>query len=431
MLKKYDILVLIFYFIGCQQFPILRLGGPLRMYEILGLILLIRFGFKKPKGILWWGAFLMFVVSPLVSFLNSFFIGIPLSYYTRYPEAAHTFKFSGHLFSCLQVLFSIMCFCVSMHIYKEDKLYQQIDKWMPKVVLIGTAIAIYGIISLFTVNVIALYLPKFIQGIGNYVDKRNSGFFMEPGMYVLYQSWITLFCFYYRKKWGWKGNVILLINITSLLLTLSSSLLMLVLGLLSLPFVFHYSLKHRIGVICGVLFFFLICIVVIVKADMVDAVSYVLYEKISNLFSVSDHTLDSGAFRSFTSRCGMAIFKDHPILGVGVGNSVFYMHLYENMMGIRVWGETLVMDIMPMSFFSCMMAEQGLLGGFGFALMIIGIIQRRKAILGRTRLCKILYLGLLVNFGALFAIPIIYSLYLWVFIFLSIGIIDRKKALLP
>lgn len=97
------------------------------------------------------------------------------------------------------------------------------------------------------------------------------------------------------------------------------------------------------------------------------------------------------------------------------------MHLYENKMGIVAWDEELSMSIMPQSFYACLLAEQGLLGGFGFSLMLMGVICKVWKYRNSGDLGKIFYFGVLVNLGVLFSIPIIYSMYLWVFIALALG----------
>ena len=211
------------------------------------------------------------------------------------------------------------------------------------------------------------------------------------------------------------------INALSLLTTLSSSLAAFAIGLLSMPFVFKSSKKVRVGIVFGLVSFALVVILVAQYTGLSDTLQYALYYKIENFFTPSDHTMDSGSFRNFTSRVGLEIFKSHPLLGVGVGNSPFFMHLYENKMGIVVWGEELNMSTMPQSFYSCLLAEQGLLGAIGFAMMLLGFIPKVWKNRSLGSLGKIFYLGVLTNLGVLFSVPIIYSMYLWVFLALALS----------
>ena len=74
--------------------------------------------------------------------------------------------------------------------------------------------------------------------------------------------------------------------------------------------------------------------------------------KATNFFYAPDHTLDSGSFRSYTGRIGWEIFYNQPLLGVGVGNSVYYMHLYEFKMGIVNFGDTLSLGIFPQNLYA-------------------------------------------------------------------------------
>ena len=417
---KIDILLLIFFFIGCQQFPIVRIGGPIRVYELLGLLLLVRYGIQKPKDMVTWGMFIMFVLSPILSYLHSWFVDIPISYYRRYPEAVDSFKFGGRTYSCFQMLFSIVSYCVACNIVYSKNLWVRFDKWIRTLIKIGVVISIIGLIDAFVFNPIAM-LPSFVQNVGEYKG-RNNGLFLEPSMYVLYQTWMVLFSYVYRKKFkGNHGKIFLWINAISLLATLSSSLAAFAVVLLSMPFVFKASIKTRLSIIFGLAAFVLMIIVVAEQLGLSDTLQYVLYYKIENFFTPADHTMDSGAFRNFTSRVGLEIFKDHPLLGVGVGNSPFFMHLYEGKMGIVTWGEGLSMSTMPQSFYACLLAEQGILGGLGFSLLLIGTIHKVWKYRNCGNLGKIFYLGVLVNFGVLFTVPIIYSMYLWVFMALALS----------
>lgn len=420
VLYKTDILILIFFFIGCQQFPIMRIGGPIKVYELLGLFLLMRYGIKKPRDLVTWGMFVMFVLSPILSWFNSWFVDIPISYYSRYPEAANSVKFGGRTYSFFQLLFSIVSYCVAYNIIYSKNLWVRFDRWIRTLIKIGVVISIIGMIDAFIFNPIAM-LPDFIQNVGEY-EGRNNGLFLEPSMYVLYQTWITLFAFVYRNKFrGNRGGYFLWINAVSLLTTLSSSLAAFAIGLLSMPFVFKSSKKTRMTIIFGLVTFVLVVILVAQYTGLYDELQYALYYKIENFFTPSDHTMDSGSFRNFTSRVGLEIFKAHPLLGVGVGNSPFFMHLYESKMGIVVWGEELSMSTMPQSFYACLLAEQGLLGGLGFVLMLMGFIPKVWKNRNLGSLGKIFYLGVLTNLGVLFSVPIIYSLYLWVFLALALS----------
>ena len=188
-----------------------------------------------------------------------------------------------------------------------------------------------------------------------------------------------------------------------------------------MPFVFKYSLKMRIVVVVSLAAVFFIIIGFANYLGLLDELQYIVVEKIQNLFSVSDHTLDSGSFRSFTSRIGLAIFNDNPLLGVGVGNSVFYMHLYETKMGIVTWGETLTMGVLPLSLYSNLLAEQGIIGGIALVLVASIIICKCWKNRNKGELGKVFYLGTLVNFGVMFTISTLYSLFMWVFLALSIG----------
>lgn len=180
----------------------MRIGGPIKAYELLGLFLFLRYGIKKPRDLVTKGFFIMFVISPILSWFNSWFVDIPISYYVRYPEAIHSVKFGGRMYSFFQLILSIASYCVVYNIIYSKNLWLRFDHWIRTLIRIGVVISIIGMIDAFFFNFIAI-LPDFVQNIGEYKG-RNNGLFLEPSMYVLYQTWITLFSFVYRHKF--RGN---------------------------------------------------------------------------------------------------------------------------------------------------------------------------------------------------------------------------------
>lgn len=417
--KKAWLLILVFVFIGFNQFPIINIGGKLKIYDLLGIYILFKYKHSCPKNFTMLGFLILFIVSPLLSFISSLFIEIPSNFYFKYPEALNSIKFGSKIFSILQMLFAFYNFAVVVAIYREKSLYENLSSWMRKIIIIATAISVYSIISAFTIDVIATYFPKIIQ---NFAKQpfRSHGFFMEPGYYIPYQTWITLFAFALRKTFKY-GNIIFIINALSLLLTMSSVLAALFLVLITVPFIFKTSFKVRITTIAAITLFAVSLYVCLEHFGLTNMALYVLFEKIENFFTSPEHTLDSGAFRNFTSRIGLEIFGLYPITGVGVGNSVFYMHLFEYKMGIVTWGEELSLGVMPLSLFSSLLAEQGIIGGIALVMVIFGTIITLWKYKNKGYYSKYFLIGGLVNIGSMFSIPMVYSLYLWVFLALGLG----------
>lgn len=77
---------------------------------MLGLLLLMRHGVQKPKDLVTLGMFIMFVLSPILSYLHSWFVDIPISYYHRYPEAVNSLNFGGRTYSRFQIAHSLCTF---------------------------------------------------------------------------------------------------------------------------------------------------------------------------------------------------------------------------------------------------------------------------------------------------------------------------------
>ena len=109
MLFRSYLLFAIIVLIGFQQFPVLRIGGSFKIYELLSILLLLKFVTIKPKTFLMIVVWTLFVFSPVLSLLNAYlFQSIPYDFFIRYPEALHSFKFNNPFFSLLQLLYMIL-----------------------------------------------------------------------------------------------------------------------------------------------------------------------------------------------------------------------------------------------------------------------------------------------------------------------------------
>lgn len=416
--------LLLFYiiiFIGFQQFPVIRLGGSFKIYELLAFILLLKFKsppIKNYKLIFLW---ILFVASPIISFVHfALFLNIPKSFYMHYPEVIGSFKFDSILFTVLQVVYMLFCFSTLSNIYQSQWLYANFNKLRKAVVIVGTCIAIYSLIAVFIYDPIP-YLPNFIQNKSIYLF-RSSGLSQEPSMYVIYQTWVVLFNFYSKdlfKKHTWK--IMILINLCSLVLTFSTTLIALFVIVLFLIFCDKSQKKQQIIILSSISFVLYIGYIILVNSGYYDLFESLFIHKVENFFSSSDHTLDSGSFRNYTNRIGWAIFKDHPFLGVGVGNSVFFMHLYEYKMGIINFGEMLHAGSFPQNLFAAVFAEQGLLGGCTLLCFFVAIIKNLWENRNKTPLGKMFLIGGLFNIAATFTNANIYALFIWLFLALSLG----------
>ena len=424
---KYYLLSAIIILIGFQQFPVLRIGGSFKVYEFLSILLLLKYVSVKPKTPLVIIVWALFVFSPIVSFLNAFlFQNIPYDFFVRYPEALHSFKFDNPLFPLLQLVYMIFNYSVFSHIYYNDEIFENFEKLKKKVVVVGTFIAIYSIIACFTVDVITL-LPNFVQNKTVY-NFRSSGLSQEPSFYVLYQVWIVLYACYSRSSFSkimW--ILIIVINVTSLILTFSTALLALLGVVLLIPFIFKSALKYKILVLSILVVTCIVGYIILVNLGIYNLFESLFINKAQNFFLSPEHTLDSGSFRNYTGRIGLEIFKDNPWCGVGVGNSVYYMHPFEYKMGIVAFGETLGLGIFPQNLYSCVLAEQGILGGIFLFLLIFYILRVLWKNRNTSPYGRMFFIGGIFNVSVMFSVSVVYSLFIWLFLAISMGYYRYSK----
>jgi len=422
-LKNYLVLLIV-VLIGFQQFPVVRIGGSFKLYELAALGLLItdfvhikHFRFYSSTSLF---AFGLFVISPIISFIYSnLFLGYPTGFYLNYPDA-DSFKFNYYIFPFLQLIYMLFNFSAFNGIIGSKYIYGNFDKVVKCVIIIGTIISLYSLVAMSTVDVIRL-LPQFIQNKSDF-HFRSSGLSQEPSFYVLFQTWICLFVVYSKnlfKKLAWW--LILIINISSLVATFSTTLVALILIITCSVFFLRNSLKRRFTIVFSVSIFISCIFIVIDLFNLNDLFNWLFVNKIQNFFTSPNHTLDSGGFRSYTTGIGIKIFTDHIVTGVGVGNSIYYMYLYENKMGIISFGETLLPGSFPQNLFSIVLSEQGIIGG----LLLLGVLFSclRKLWLYRnaTKYNSMFLIGALFNITAMLTIAPVYSLFLWVFLALGLG----------
>lgn len=420
------ILCLIIFLIGFQQFPVIRAGGSFKIYELLAIGLLGLSLLKKTKSrnylIVQLLALGLFVLSPLLSFIISYSVlDYPVGFFNTYSQT-DSFKFNYYIYPALQMTYMFFNYTVFAAFMTTDTLYKIFERILKICIYIGTAIALYSLFAMFAYDVVA-NLPEFIQNKHEY-GFRSTGLSQEPSFYMLYQTWIVLIIFSTKKlfsKYTW--FFFFLINLISLLLTFSTTLIALVLILFFSFFILKYPIKTKIWLgMSSILAVLAIYLVLSNSSNWAYFESFFI-NKITNFFTAPDHTLDSGSFRSFTTRIGYAIFKDYPLSGVGVGNSIYYMYLYEGKMGILVFGERLFPGSFPQNSFSIVASEQGIFGicvFIGFLLKMLHLFWQYR---NYNSYCRMFFIGYLFNIAALMTIAPIYSLFLWLFPALGIGYI--------
>ncbi|MFB0495596.1 hypothetical protein ABID99_001833 [Mucilaginibacter sp. OAE612] len=420
---KDSVIVLIVLLIGFQSFPIIKVGGVFKIYELLALILLFteiafieKFKFANSVSL---AACCFFVLSPIISYIcSNLFLGYPSGFYYKYPDAA-SFKFNYYVFPFLQLIYMFFNFTAFNAISISKYIYDHFEVILKRIVLIGTFIAFCSLFALFVKDIIIL-LPSFIQN-KTYYDFRSSGFSQEPSFYILYQAWICLIGWYTKplfKTYSW--YLIMAINVSSLLLTFSTAMFGFALILGSSVFLFKSPIRIKLGIIFVIAVLLLLGYIALLYFDLYPVFEYIFVSKLSGFFSIPETTTDSGSYRSYTSSIGIRIFKDHWLTGVGVGNSIYYMYIYEFKMGIREFGEMLSPGIFPQNSFSSVLADQGIVGGLSFLAFLGGALRKFWINKNKSRYNQMFLLGTLFNFLAMLSIAPTYSLYLWVFIALGL-----------
>ena len=422
---KTKILLLILLLIGFQQFPVIYVGGSLKVYEVLGLILLVLYGIKRRKSLFVSSVYIFFVVSPIVSLVAFYFLDDVGSYYRTYPSASNTFRFNIYVFPILQLLFMFANYVVLYNLYYNKEIYKRFDVVLKGIVIMGTIIACYSIIAMFIGDPISR-LPNFIQNKHVY-EFRSSGLSQEPSNYILYQGWIIIFCWLLKDSISkCKWLIIVTINIASILLTFSSSLAMYV-GIIALVVFAFSKLYLKIIYIASFLVILFIGYSVLTKYVDSEMINYALVQKVEDFVFGKEDAGGSGGFRHYESSLGWIIFQENPILGVGVGNSNYFMHVAEKKSPVIPLDEQLNETSFPPNTFSCVFAEQGIVGGGVFVIMIvialINVWKYRKCQYGKFFLC-----GTLFNIATFLVIAPVYSMYLWTYLFMVLGYIRYVQS---
>ena len=152
----------------------------------------------------------------------------------------------------------------------------------------------------------------------------------------------------------------------------------------------------------------------------IEVLNYAMVQKIEDFLIGKEDAGGSGGFRHYESTLGWIIYKDNPFLGVGVGNSNYFMHLAAEKSDIIPMDEQLNERSFPPNTFSCVFAEQGTMGGGIFLLMIFVIVKRAwKA--RKFRYGKVFFTAIIFNIGCLMMIAPQYSMYLWMYIIMAMG----------
>lgn len=421
VLSKSKLLILILVLIGCQQFPVINVGGSLKIYEILGLFMLLYYGINAKCDVISRLLLGLFVVSPILSLVSFYICDDVSSFYHVYGETRDSFRFNIFIFPILQLLYMLMNYVVYYNLYYTKTLYYRFETIKKWIILGGTLIAVYSILSLFVGDIITL-LPNFIQNKHVYGSFRASGFSQEPSSYVFYQGWIILMLYYSKHSFASiKWVALMVINVLALLLTFSSSIVAFI-GVVFLMIMLFAEGKYRLLyllLLIGVLFG---CYIFISRYVDFEMLNYAFITKIEDFIFGKDDAGGSGGFRNYTASLGWILWRHNPFLGVGVGNSVYFMHEADKEIPIIPMGEQLHPGSFPQNAFACVFSEQGIIGG-SILILLLAFIIRQVWKYREEKYGKLFLAGTLFNICSFMVIAPIYSMFLWVYMFMALGYI--------
>lgn len=402
-----------------QQVFVINIGGSFKIYEIIALLLCVIFiCYDKPKiyGKLSVILFCLLIITPIISFIFLMLDSTKYDYYSRFPDAVNSLR-TNVVFAPL-ILLIYYCFCWVFFNYAtaSETIYANKNKLIKTFVVTATIVSIYNFYSYITVY--WLGLPDIIPG---FLDYRNSpvqltgrfcGFSSESGTYVILQTWVVYYLWFYDALSFKHKKLIQYINLSSLLMTMSSLLIPSLL-IFFIQLFRKSSFTRKIRLIVVIITIIIVGGTVLSRYNLDKMVRYILVEKVQNYLSPSDNTLDSGAYRNFTSRLGLKVFQDNMIIGCGGGASCFYLWKYEYKMGIVNWGERITATTYPQNAYAKVLAELGLCGFMLLAAFYLLFLyycfryRKQSQLLGIS-----LYGGIFMLFALSTTYPIT-SLFLW------------------
>lgn len=427
----YRLLLIIFITIFYQQVFVINVGGSFKIYEIVALLLLIIFFATTQKKIYSKESlmlFLFFILLPPIGTISNLFNPVYEGYYQRFPEAANSLRFNRWFAAPMIYLYYIFNWIVINYIIGSNLIYINRLKIVRLFVYSGSIVAFYALYGKFLIN--GHGFPDLIPGFLDYrnskpsVQPRPAGFSIEPGTYVLIQSWLVLYlCFFrnlFQRKLVYYG--LLSVNILALVLTMSSSLVGLAMGIL----IFYWirgGVIRKIKMLASLFVLVILTLWIIDLLGLTHALEYVFIVKISNFFNSTNYQriTDSGEIRSYTTKLGIEIFKAYPIFGVGGGNSYFHMWFYDKSVQ-----QIIRFDSAPQNAFAKVAAELGFFGLLSLIAFFSKLLIKTYKYVKISKCDPFLkagFIGVIMTIFMLNAIYPIYSLFIWVNIALTMNII--------
>jgi hypothetical protein len=418
----YKLTVLLAIFIYFQQVFVINIGGSFKIFDLITLIITLWFVIYSDFKIYSIQSLILFLFFCFFSGLGYFYFYLEddiLNYYVRFPEAAKVLRFNQIYSQIMTFIYCIFTWTCINAIAGSKLVFLSREKIYKYFVVTGTFISVYALYGMVFVG--GMGMPDIVPDVFDYRNSqpedyalRTIGFSSEPGQLAPILSWTVLYA-YYANKIFTKYTRIIVLWVTSLALffTFSSSLLALLFSWCLFIIIFSGNWA-RIRLFLTVLTCIYIIILMANYFEFIDLLEYFFIGKFLEFIDPSSAIgNNSGLQRSFTSLLGLEVFKSFPIFGVGAGNSYFFLHSHENNIGI--WSDMLTYSTPPQNTHSMILAETGAVGYFIFIIFYITTIwvSVKEYIKTRDKMLKAHIIGTLAQFGFLFSVFPVYSIYHW------------------
>jgi len=425
-LKVEHIIIALFAVIYFQNAFVLSIGAVFKMYDLLSIVLLVfwlvRGKYIIPKGVTL-AAFLLFVVSPILSYLFSLVYDYN-GFVSKYGDLI-SLKSTPYIGSLFVMIFYILTWVALAFVISNKYVFQKRDALLKVFVIMGSVVAIYSLYGSFAVNLLGFpdIVPSFLDNRNFPPSKafRATGFSNEPGSYILMQGWNILILFFkkdlFQKKWR---TSLLGLHLIVALLTMSSNII----SIFAVYIIWAFANKKvlQLSILGGVFTLFLLYL-----AAYID-IGYILFDKVVLFLSEPTQITSSGEFRSYTTRIGFDIFSDYPIFGVGPGSSPMHMYKYQFDYGIQIWGESISPDSSPQNGYSQLLSEFGLFGFASFIAFIFFYFKNAVHIKNASHKSIAIY-GMIMTLIFLNAFYPLYTLFLWLIpaLFMNIALHQNEE----
>jgi len=414
------------------DFPVFEIGFTLQLsyvFAILTLWLTLR---RKEMRVFGPEFLITPLTLPLAIFLTFIFLSI---FQSRFIPPGQRFlahvnveffvhkPFIRSLAQFTALLFMALPFFLSVNFIKtKTMLYKVVVVWM----FANSLASLYGLFGFW-----GSYVPNFpfansvvMSGYGGFMVNRIKSTGMEPlifGLSLVIPLPMAISVAVARKK-NW---LILLIipQLLALLLTFSrGAWLALLIALFALSFLFiKQIIRHKLKILIGTALFCIVFEFIFLAAFKYSGLVYVFNRFLSSLEGKSDY---SYLMRYETGLTALRIFKEHFILGGGIGNFWFYYNQYSPRLLGDWWIKSGMIPPTVNNIFLSFLAETGILG---FAALVYFLFVLFKTVITSIRKTKdnesrIILFGVLASLAAVIVGYQLISTFYFTFIWVLFGI---------